>query len=168
MNAQTRALFDWAWEANREQVERLLLDARVDVLARDAEGRFAADVVPVGNVTMDPEDVWALQSVATLISRAIERVLAVEVEGADAELAPQVRALVARIAPSPAENGGGTLKVRCAPATDAGQWLLTLHGDYDRPLPPTDPPWELHAEVIVGVDDSVGLREVARLSWHTS
>jgi hypothetical protein len=162
MNEQTRALFGAAAHGNTGRVRQLLLDARVDLLARDAAGRLVADCVSVGNVSMDPEDVAELHALAGELSRATERLLSVQVTGASGELAPLVRALVARIAPSAAENGGRALSVRCAPQPNAVGWRLSIHGSYAGSLPASDPPWELRAEVLVAADDEVGLLELAR------
>lgn len=175
MNAMTKALFHAAARGDRTTVERLLLDPRVDVLARDERGASAADRVSVGDVSMDPGDVNELRALAKLLRRAADRARQVQVEGApDVAVERLLRAHVARVAPSPADHGGGTLTARCAPWVDetggasGREWRVALEGRYDGALPSSDPPWRLDAELRVWVDPDIGLRELARLRWESS
>jgi len=173
MNAVTQELFRAAQRADRVAVERLMLDPRVDLLARDERGRTPAACVSVGNVSMDPEDVAELRHLARVLENAVERVRLVQVAcAAEPTLTSQVRAYVARVAPSPVDNGGGELRVCCSPALDTGQpgtlWRLVITGDYRGALPSADPPWTLDAEVLVTLDERIGLCEHARVRWATS
>ena len=173
MNALTRELFTAARCADHAAVERLLLDPRVDLLARDERGRSASECVSVGNVSMDPEDVAALHGLARTLENATERVRHVQVLGAVSdELERQVRALVARVAPSPVDNGGGALSVTCSRGPDTGApeavWRLVIAGEYRGALPSADPPWALDAELRVVLDEHTGLRELARVRWVTT
>lgn len=172
MNPVTQELFRAAGHADHAAVERLLLDPRVDLLARDERGRSASECVSVGNVSMDPEDVAALRHLARLLATATERARHVQVLAArDEEMERQVRAHVARVAPSPVDNGGGTLRVLCSPVLDPDQpgtlWRLVIAGEYRGALPASDPPWTLDAELLVVLDESTGLREHSRVRWTT-
>lgn len=186
MNALTRELFSAAHRGDLDAVRRLLEDPRVDVLARNAGGELEADRIGVGNVTMDVREVAELQHGAQLIRAAAQRALLVKVENApNPEVEQLVRSHVARTVPSPANNGGGSLSVRCLRAVEAspetkgepvtatdtadGSTLrLVVEGDYHGALPSADPPWQLRAELLVLVDPAIGLRELTRLRWETT
>ncbi len=95
---------------------------------------------------------------------AVEALLA---GGADPTAPGPLRVWVARTAPSPVDQGGGTLRVDVSVLAPA-RLLLRLDGDYRGALPAADPPWTLHAEVEVTVDDDGHVLTQHRRHWTTS
>lgn len=159
----TRALHDAAARGDSDAVEALL-ERGADPTAARADGRTAAQRVPGGDPSCDPQDVAAWRLLRRRLERAAARVDAVELSAPGEVVPGPLRVWIARTAPSPVDQGGGRLRAevtRLAP----GRLLVRLDGDYHGALPSADPPWTLRAEVEVTVDDDGHVLSERRRSW---
>ncbi|MEZ4389763.1 MAG: hypothetical protein R3A48_01605 [Polyangiales bacterium] len=148
--------------------------AREDLLARGADptctradGRTAAQRVPGGDPSCDPQDVVAWRHLRRTLERAAARVDAVELSAPDEVVAGPLQVWIARAAPSPVDHGGGELRA-VASLLAPGRLLVRLDGGVHGALPSADPPWTLRAVVEVTVDEDGHVLSEQRRSWtHT-
>jgi hypothetical protein len=161
----TRALHAAAALGDADAVEALLARG-ADPTACGADGRTAAQRVPTGDPSCDPEDVVAWRQLHRRLEAAAARVACVTLHAPANVIAGPLRVWVAREAPSPLDQGGGQLRVDVSPLTP-GCLLLRLAGDYHGTSPGADPPWSLRAEVEVAVDDDGQVLTAHRRRWTT-